>query len=161
MFQGIVPIIAAPFSDSGELDYKSLRAELRYLKEAGCTGATLFGIAGEYYKLTDAECEKMMEVTAEECRALGLACVISCTAQSTEAAVTRAKQIESVGADCMMLLPPFVMKPYSSELIRHVREVCNSITIPVIKSSTQPINVSPSLDAVGNSPIVFPVYTFL
>ena len=54
--KGIVPIIAAPFTDSGAVDYESLRSELKYMKDVGCDGATLFGIAGEYYKLTDAEC---------------------------------------------------------------------------------------------------------
>ena len=53
--KGIVPIIAAPFTDSGAVDYESLRSELKYMKDVGCDGATLFGIAGEYYKLTDAE----------------------------------------------------------------------------------------------------------
>ena len=66
--KGIVPIIAAPFTDSGAVDYESLRSELKYMKDVGCDGATLFGIAGEYYKLTDAECEKLIGVTVEECR---------------------------------------------------------------------------------------------
>ena len=132
MFRGIVPIIAAPFQKDGSLDLISLKAELKYLKEAGCTGATLFGIAGEYYKLSDAECEEMMEITAQECKQLDLVCVISCTAQSTETAIKRARRIEEVGADCMMLLPPFLMKPYSSELMRHIREVCSAVSIPVM-----------------------------
>lgn len=130
--RGIVPIIAAPFFDDGSVDYEGLRSQLKYLKEAGCTGATLFGIAGEYFKLSDDECEKMMAVTAEECRKLGLACVISCTCQSTHAAIERAKQIEKVGADCMMLLPPFIIKPLASELMRHIREVCAAVRIPVM-----------------------------
>ena len=109
--KGIVPIIAAPFTDSGAVDYESLRSELKYMKDVGCDGATLFGIAGEYYKLTDAECEKLIGVTVEECRRLGLHSVISCTPHSTIAAIERAKLIESSGADCMMLLPPFFLKP--------------------------------------------------
>lgn len=132
MIKGIVPIIAAPFLDDGSIDYAGLRSELRYLKESGCNGATLFGIAGEYYKLSDAECENMMAVTAQECKKLGLKCVISCTAQSTYSAVERAKQIEQVGADCMMLLPPFIMKPYASELFYHIRKVCAAVNIPVM-----------------------------
>ena len=57
--KGIVPIIAAPFTDSGAVDYESLRSELKYMKDVGCDGATLFGIAGEYYKLTDAEYDQL------------------------------------------------------------------------------------------------------
>jgi len=130
--KGIVPIIAAPFFEDGRVDYESIRTQLRYLKDCGCVGATLFGIAGEYFKLSDAECEKMMEITVDECRKLGLASVISCTCQSTFTAIERAKQIEALGADCMMLLPPFILKPLASELMYHVREVCKAVSIPVM-----------------------------
>ena len=130
--KGIVPIIAAPFFDDGRVDYESIRTQLRYLKDCGCSGATLFGIAGEYFKLSDAECEKMMEITVDECKKLGIASVISCTCQSTHTAIERAKRIEELGADCMMLLPPFTLKPLASELMYHVREVCNAVSIPVM-----------------------------
>ena len=130
--KGIVPIIAAPFFEDGRVDYESIRTQLRYLKDCGCVGATLFGIAGEYFKLSDEECEKMMEITVDECRKLGLASVISCTCQSTYTAIERAKRIEALGADCMMLLPPFILKPLASELLDHVRAVCKAVSIPVM-----------------------------
>ncbi len=130
--KGIVPILAAPFFEDGAVDYESLRTQLRYMKAAGCAGAALFGIAGECFKLSDAECEKMMQVTADECHSLGLACVISNTCQALDTAVARAKLIEAMGADCMMLLPPFVMKPYGSELLEHVRQVTSAVKLPVM-----------------------------
>lgn len=130
--KGIVPIIAAPFFEDGSIDYEGLRSQLRYMKEVGCVGATLFGLAGECFKMSDAECEEMMRVTADECHKLGLACVISNTCQAIDTAVARAKRIEELGADCMMLLPPFVMKPYSSELLEHVRQVTKAVKIPVM-----------------------------
>ena len=57
--KGICPIIAAPFTAKGDVDYDSLQNEIYWLAEHGAHGATLFGIAGEYYKLTDEEAEKM------------------------------------------------------------------------------------------------------
>ena len=53
--QGIYPIVAAPFTDSGEVDYESTSALIRALAKGGCHGLTLFGIAGEYYKLNEEE----------------------------------------------------------------------------------------------------------
>ena len=35
------------------------------MADNGCQGVTLFGIAGEYYKLTDAESERMVRVVVE------------------------------------------------------------------------------------------------
>ena len=129
---GIVPIIATPFLENGEIDYDGLCNQLVFLKKAGCKGATLFGIAGEYYKLTDEECEKMIKITVDECKKLGLASVVSCTCQSTFAALDRAKMIENMGADCMMLLPPFILKPCAEELVEHIRRVCRAVNLPVM-----------------------------
>lgn len=132
MLKGIVPIIATPFWEDEQVDYDSLRSELQYMKKAGCTGATLFGIAGEYYKLTDAEQERLMEVVTEECAALALPSVVSCTPHATHSAVARAKRIEAAGADCMMLLPPFFLKPSGEELLDHIRAVTRAVRIPVM-----------------------------
>ncbi len=130
--KGIVPIIATPFLENGDIDYESLRKELQYMKTIGCNGATLFGIAGEYYKLTDSECEEMIQVTVDECKRINLPCVISCTPHSTYAAIQRAKIIENKGADCMMLLPPFFLKPSGKELMDHIKAVASSVNIPVM-----------------------------
>jgi len=59
--KGICPIIATPFTDCGEVDYESLEKLVRHLIKGGCNAVTLFGIAGEYYKLSDDERKKMVE----------------------------------------------------------------------------------------------------
>ena len=130
--KGILPIIATPFAEDGSVDYDSLRQELHYFKKIGCDGATLFGIAGEYYKLTDEECDKMIEVTIDTCKSLELPTVISCTPHATDAAIKRARQIEAAGADCMMLLPPFFLKPSGQELYDHIKAVASAVQIPVM-----------------------------
>mgnify|MGYP000986269761 CR=1 FL=1 len=61
--KGICPIIATPFTESGEVDYIGLDNLVKHLIKGGCGAVTLFGIAGEYYKLTDDEREKMAKVT--------------------------------------------------------------------------------------------------
>ena len=146
MLKGIVPIIATTFAADESIDYASFRRELQYMKKAGCQGATLFGIAGEYYKLTDAECEKLIDVTVDECKRLNLPSVISCTPHSTAAAVARAKRIEAAGADCMMLLPPFFLKPAGKELMDHIRAVTRAVKIPVM------LQYAPEQTGVGIPP---------
>ena len=146
MLKGIVPIIATTFAADESIDYASFRRELQYMKKAGCQGATLFGIAGEYYKLTDAECEKLIDVTVDECKRLNLPSVISCTPHSTAAAVARAKRIEAAGADCMMMLPPFFLKPAGKELMDHIRAVTRAVKIPVM------LQYAPEQTGVGIPP---------
>ena len=130
--KGICPIIAAPFTKTGEVDYDSLKNEIRWMAQVGCDGATLFGIAGEYYKLSDEESEKMVRVVVDTCRKYGGTSIISVTQHATQVAVERAKMYQDMGADNLMLLPPFFLKPGQAALYRHMKAVGQAVEIPVM-----------------------------
>jgi len=130
--KGICPIIAAPFTSCGEVDYDSLRHLVRTLAEGGCHALTLFGIAGEYYKLTDQERTRMVEVVIDECQRAGVPSILSVTAHATEVAVREARAFQEAGADALMLLPPFFLSPPADELYNHMRAVGEAVTIPVM-----------------------------
>ena len=130
--KGICPIVASPFTDNGEVDYESLDKLVKHLLNGGCHAVTLFGIAGEYYKLSDDEREKMAQVTIKAAKEVGGKTIISVTDHSTEVAVKRAKHFEELGADCLMLLPPFFLKPGAKYLYEHMRAIANAVEIPIM-----------------------------
>ncbi|MBE7037344.1 MAG: dihydrodipicolinate synthase family protein [Ruminococcaceae bacterium] len=130
--KGICPIIAAPFTKDGEVDYKSLDNLVKALIKGGCHATTLFGIAGEYYKLTDTEREKMVEVCVNATKEAKGKLIISVTDHSTEVAVKRAKYFEKMGADCLMILPPFFLKPGAKWLYDHMKAIADAVKIPVM-----------------------------
>ena len=130
--KGICPIIATPFTEAGEVDYEDLANLVKTLCLGGCHAVTLFGIAGEYYKLTDEERRKMAEVTVKAAREAGGTTILSVTDHATENAVKQAKLYESIGADCLMLLPPFFLKPGAGELYTHMKAVAQAVNIPVM-----------------------------
>ena len=66
--KGICHIIATPFLENGEVDYVSLENLIKTLIEGGCHAVTLFGIAGEYYKLSDEERKMMVKITVDTCK---------------------------------------------------------------------------------------------
>lgn len=130
--KGICPIIAATFTESGEVDYKSLENLVKTLIKGGCHAVTLFGIAGEYYKLSDEERRKMVEVTVKAAKEVGGKTIISVTDHATEVAVKTAKFFEESGADCLMLLPPFFLKPGAAYLYDHMKAIANAVSIPIM-----------------------------
>lgn len=130
--KGICPIIAAPFTDNGDVDYESLDNLVKVLIKGGCGAVTLFGIAGEYYKLTDEERRKMVEVSVKAAKDVGGKIIISVTDHATEVAVKTAKYFEEAGADCLMLLPPFFLKPGAAYLYEHMKAVGKAVNIPVM-----------------------------
>lgn len=147
--KGICPIIATPFTENGEVDYESLDALVKHLIHGGCHAVTLFGIAGEYYKLSDDERRKMVEVTVKAAKEAGGKTIISVTDHATEVAVKTAKFFEQTGADCLMLLPPFFLKPGAGYLYEHMKAIGNAVKIPIMAQ------YAPEQTGVAIAPEVF------
>lgn len=147
--KGICPIIATPFTENGEVDYVGLDKLVKHLIKGGCHAVTLFGIAGEYYKLTDDERKKMVEVTVKAAKEAGGKTIISVTDHATEVAVKTAKFFEESGADCLMLLPPFFLKPGAGYLYEHMKAIGNAVSIPIMAQ------YAPEQTGVAIAPDVF------
>jgi 4-hydroxy-tetrahydrodipicolinate synthase len=137
----VCPIIATPFTPSGEIDYGSLRNEVRVLAEGGCHAAALFGIVSEFFKLADEERDRMVEVVTEEADAHDLPLVLSVTHESTEIAVERAKAYDEAGADCVMVLPPSTLGPPRSEIVEHLTRIGEAVSVPVMVQDLSIIHI--------------------
>ncbi len=130
---GIVPIVAAPFTADGALDEDSFVALLRHLLASGAAALTLFGLATEFYKLSEAERARMQTLMlAETAGAPAVAGIVSITDHSWEVALPRARAAEAQGADALMLLPPFFLGPSEEAILEHMRRVIGAVSIPVI-----------------------------
>lgn len=162
--KGICPIITTPFFDSGEVDFESLVNEVNVLAENGCHGLTLFGIAGEYYKLSDSESEQIANVIVDACHKKNIPIIVSVTQHSTELAVKRALYYQKIGADAIMLLPPFFLKPSASDVFNHMLNVCRAVDIPVVVQYAPEqtgVSISPktlaNLCNMANKPLYFKI----
>ncbi|MBO9605568.1 MAG: dihydrodipicolinate synthase family protein [Paenibacillaceae bacterium] len=130
---GIVPIVAAVFDDRGRVDLEGFARLVRHLTGTGAKALTLFGLATEFYKLTDEEKERMMRVLlAETSASPDVAGIVSITHHSWEVAAVQAQQAEQAGADALMLLPPFFLAPSADAILAHARKVAQAVSIPVI-----------------------------
>lgn len=147
--KGICPIIATVFNDDGSVDYNGMENLIKTLIKGGCHAVTLFGIAGEYYKLNDEERRRMVELTVRVCREQGGKSIISVTDHATEKAVEQAKFFEQAGADCLMLLPPFFLKPGAAYLYEHMKAIAKAVKIPVMAQ------YAPEQTGVAIAPAVF------
>jgi dihydrodipicolinate synthase/N-acetylneuraminate lyase len=128
---GCYPILSTPFGSNGEIDGESVGRLLRHLREAGLPGFTMFGLASEFYKLSDADREALIEA-AFEARDLDQTAIVSVTAHSWEVAIKQARRAEDAGADALMLLPPYFLGPSEADLRRHALEVAGAVSLPVM-----------------------------
>jgi dihydrodipicolinate synthase/N-acetylneuraminate lyase len=128
---GCYPILATPFGSDGEIDKDGVVRLVRHLERVGLPGFTMFGLASEFYKLSDADREALIK-HAFGARAPDQTVIVSVTAHSWEVAVKQARLAEAAGADALMLLPPFFLGPSEADLRRHVLEVAGAVSLPIM-----------------------------
>ena len=147
---GIVPIMAAVFTNSGSLDEDSFQSLIRHLLKTGASALTLFGLASEFYKLADDDRARMQTLLlAETSHSESVAGIISITDHSWEVASQRARDAEAQGADALMLLPPYFLGPSEDAILEHLKRVIGSVKIPVI------VQYAPVQTGVRISPDIF------
>lgn len=147
--QGVYPVVATPFDESGAVDYEGVRSIVRTQIERGCQGVILFGIAAEFYKLASTEERKIVRVAADECSGTETALLVSVTQHATELAVERAEFAERAGADALMLLPPFFLGPSESDIYEHVERVAGAVSLPIM------VQYAPEQTGVPINPATF------
>lgn len=130
--QGVNPIVAMSFTPQGDVDRGSFRRLLAHLSTTGVNGLTLFGIASEFPKLDDIERVQLAEIFLAELADSRVFRAVSVTDHSTDLAVRRARRYQSMGADALMLLPPFFLQPSLAAVQAHISAVLEAVTIPVM-----------------------------
>lgn len=128
---GILPVLAAPFDDLGKVHYGDLEKLIDFQIRQGVGGITLFGFATEFYKLSEAEKLKMLQVSARTVQGK-VPVIAAVNEQCTELAVEKALEMEEHGADALMVLPPFLIPAGKAAFIDHVMAIAAAVHIPVM-----------------------------
>ncbi|GAA3934575.1 dihydrodipicolinate synthase family protein [Actinomadura viridis] len=113
---GLVPVLATPFTPDGGLDLPGLRRLTEFQLAAGADGVALFGMASEGFALTAADRERILAAVRETV-AGAVPVVAGIAATSTVTALEQARAAADGGADALMVLPPFMVKPSAAQLI--------------------------------------------
>lgn len=128
---GLVPILATPFQPDGSLDLPSLRRLTEFQLTSGVDGVAVFGMASEGFALTSSERRQILdEVTDVVSGAVPVVAGVNGT--STVTSIEQAVEAAEGGADALMVLPPFMVKPSQGQLIDFYRDVAASVDIEVM-----------------------------
>ncbi|MCL5025625.1 MAG: dihydrodipicolinate synthase family protein [Chloroflexi bacterium] len=146
---GVCPILATPFDEQGRIDEDSMRSLIEFELRAGAHGLTLFGIAGEGFKLSEAERDRLTQIVVEQVNAR-VPVIVGSGATGTDTAVMLAQKAEAAGAGALLVLPPYFVKPADDGLVRYYRRISDAVNIPIIVQD-EPLNtgvtMSPGLIA--------------
>lgn len=129
--EGIYPILATPFTDTGAVDEESLRELVRFQLHAQVDGIALFGNASEMYTLLDEERERIAEIVVSEVDGR-VPLVFGSGHTGVEGAVRLSQQAEQAGADALMVLPPYMVKPDGIRLYEYFAAIARAVEIPIM-----------------------------
>ncbi len=145
---GIIPVLATPFDEGGDVDLESFDAQVEMAIRDGSYGLAMFGLASEYYKLTDRERQFLLR------RLLSLAgqtipVIISVTHHATEVAIRQAREAQDAGATAVMILPPFFLNPSPAAILEHIEGVAGAVDIPaILQYAPAQTNIGPEILAL-------------
>lgn len=128
---GLIPILATPFTASGDLDIPSLRSLVDFQLACGVDGVAVFGMASEGFALTETERATILR-TARETAGPDLPLVAGVNATSTVTAQEQAHRAADDGADHLMVLPPFLTKPSPGQVLDFYAQVAGAAPVPVM-----------------------------
>ncbi len=129
--RGTYTIMVTPFDAEGALDLATLERYVDWQIEAGIHGLIPLGSTGEFLSLSDEEYALVAQTVVR--RAAGrVPVLIGTTAEDTRVAVARSRLAESLGADGVMVLPPFYCTPTDEEVLAHYRAISDAIGIPIM-----------------------------
>jgi 5-dehydro-4-deoxyglucarate dehydratase len=106
------------------------RERLEWLGLYGAAALFPAGGAGEYFSLTEAEYQAVVRETVDWSR--GRIPVIAAAGGSTRAAIDHAQAAERIGADGILLLPPYMTEASQLGLTEHIAAICDAVRIGVI-----------------------------
>jgi len=139
---GIVPIVATPFDERGQIDEESLRRLVEFCLDAGVHGLGI-ALGSEIYKLNEAERDRVIAIVVEQTRNR-VPVIVNTGAAATDLAIWHSQRAESLGASAIMCMPPGAGFS-AAEVLSYYAAISNAVSVPVMIQDTASTPVSASL----------------
>ncbi len=121
-WKGVMPAMTTAFDEQLHVDHAFAARHARWLHENGCTGIICLGSLGEAATLDFDEKIAIVRTTVDAVSP-AIPVVAAISALSTAEAVKIAEEAAEVGAQGLMILPPYVYKGDWREMRAHVAAI--------------------------------------
>ena len=128
---GVFPAVTTQLKKDQSLDLEATARHAEALIESGVSGLIFLGSLGENQALRREEKRAVIEAMTEAVD--GRVPVLSGVAESSCAeACAYARDVEKLGADGLMLMPPMLYKGDAREVLAHFRAVARATGLPIM-----------------------------
>ena len=105
-YSGIWPVAPTPFHEDGSLDLDGMKRVLDCLIDMGADGICVLANFSEQFLISDAEREVLARLSVEHI-AGRVPVIVTISHYATQIAVERAQFAKALGADVVMMMPPY------------------------------------------------------
>jgi 4-hydroxy-tetrahydrodipicolinate synthase len=131
-FRGSYTVCVTPFTeDGGAVDLEALRSFLDWQLAEHVPGVIVLGTTGEFLTVSDDERTQIVETAVEHVN--GRVPVLVGTMNAyTPRAVRYSREAEALGADGLMIAPPYYYTPTEDEIFGYYRAICEAVSVPIM-----------------------------
>lgn len=131
-FSGSYTVTVTPFTADGTaIDYEAWKAYVDWQVASGVPGIIILGYTGELLAVSDAERTAFVEFTVNYV-AGRMKVLVGTHNAYTPNAVRYSKEAEALGADGLMILPPYYYTPTEEEIFNYYKAICEQVSLPIM-----------------------------
>lgn len=143
--RGMLSFPLTDFDASGEFDSTACASRLEWLSAYPSSALFMAGGAGEFFSLTPNEFSAVIETAVKACR--GRTPVIAGCGYGTRTAIEYAQEAERLGADGLLLMPPYLVEASQEGLRAHITAICRATRLGVIVYNRANCRLAPATTA--------------
>ena len=131
---GIMPIAPMPFHPDGTIDLDGKRRVLDCMIDQGVDAICILANYSEQFLLSDDERDQILRVSMEHVRGR-VPVIVTCSHFSTDIASARARRSAELGANMLMLMPPYHgtgLRADEQGMIEHFAAVAKASQLPIM-----------------------------
>ena len=129
--KGSFPPIVTPFNDDGSVDYATYERLVEFHVKGGSAGIVVTGTTGEPSTLLPEERIELLKVAVSTARAR-IQVVAATGTQNHSDTVTITRAAEKHGADAVLIVTPYFVRPPQRGLEAYYLDLCRRTDLPVM-----------------------------
>lgn len=131
MFHGSLVALVTPMHASGQIDEAAFCSLIDWHIESGTEGLVVLGTTGETATVRPDERELLIKLAVNHTKGR-VPVIIGTGTNSTSASIALTKQAMHLGADAVLLVTPYYLKPTQMGLYAHFKAIADQVPIPQI-----------------------------
>jgi len=130
MFKGTATALITPFQKDGSVDEDSLRRLVDFQEENGVKTVVPCGSTGESATLSHEEHIHVISIVIDQAKKAKV--LAGAGSNCTSEAVMLSKRAEDLGADGILSISPYYVKPTQEGIYQHFKAIAESVEIPLV-----------------------------